>query len=309
MANDDVLSIIEDLKKQLNELSDRYKALRQEKAGEIKQQAAGENPAPANATANAAAPAPTGQAAPPDRSPQTENASPAAASGSGIPTTLTGSVGRGGDNKEVDVRAVQQRLIRNAIQLEADGKIGPKTIEAIERFQRARIGVADGRVDPGGNTWKALLGQQVPRQEPPANTTGANVPSGYCPTTGQALGARARSTAKSMGTVGRCYAGVCRTVNGFYGSSILHGMSAYMGAALLARQPNLFQETSGSHSGLRSLPAGAIVVWAAGGGPHRTHGHICVSLGNGQEASDHVNQMYVWNGGRFRIFLPKARNR
>ena len=175
MANDDILKIIEDLKKQLNDLSERYKTLRQEKSGELR---SGQNnntpPASGAATASAEAPAANaGQAAPADRSAQAENASPAATSGSGIPTTLTGSVGRGGDNKEVDVRAVQQRLVRNAIQVDTDGKIGPKTIEAIERFQRARIGVADGRVDPNGNTWKALMGQQVPRQEPPANSGGA----------------------------------------------------------------------------------------------------------------------------------------
>ena len=171
MAGDDILKIIEDLKKQLSNLSERYKALRQEKSGELRSGQAANNPEPTGtgaATASSETAATnTTQPAPPDRSPQAQNASPAAASGSGIPTTLTGSVGRGGQNNEVDVRAVQERLVRNAIQVTVDGKVGPQTIGAIERFQQHRIGVSDGRVDPNGNTWRALMGQQVPRQTPP----------------------------------------------------------------------------------------------------------------------------------------------
>ena len=114
------------------------------------------------------------QPAPPNRSPQAQNASPSAASSSNIPTTLTASVGRGGQNSEVDVRAVQNRLVRHGIQITVDGRVGPQTIAAIERFQTAKIGSADGRVDPGGNTWRALLGQTVARQAPPTQQNNTN---------------------------------------------------------------------------------------------------------------------------------------
>lgn len=66
-------------------------------------------------------------------------------------------VGRGGVNSSQDVKVVQQLLNRNGSKmmpfqsLAVDGKIGPKTIGAIERFQRVvlRFNNVDGRVDPG----------------------------------------------------------------------------------------------------------------------------------------------------------------
>ena len=55
---------------------------------------------------------------------------------------------------------------------------------------------------------------------------------------------------------------------------------------------------------LRTLPAGAVVVWARGSSEH---GHISIALGNGQEASDHVtSQMtYHYGGGSSRVFVPR----
>src|SRR5262245_4013809 len=74
-------------------------------------------------------------------------------------TTISAAVGVGGKNAAEDVRTVQELL--NAVQaasggpvpaLEVDGLIGPKTIGAIRRFQKAQFGWFDGRVDPGGPT-------------------------------------------------------------------------------------------------------------------------------------------------------------
>lgn len=67
---------------------------------------------------------------------------------------LRGSVGRGGRNAAGDVSAVQA-----ALGIEADGRCGPATIAAIEAFQRQQgMAKADGRVDPGGATERALSG-------------------------------------------------------------------------------------------------------------------------------------------------------
>lgn len=78
-----------------------------------------------------------------------------AATAAGVATgsfPLGGSVGRKGKNAASDVRAVQQ-----ALGLPADGACGPKTIAAIEAYQR-KMGATrpDGRVDAGGATERSL---------------------------------------------------------------------------------------------------------------------------------------------------------
>lgn len=82
------------------------------------------------------------------------------------PFRLTGSVGRGGKNNLVDVRAVQA-----ALGVGVDGQCGAQTIAAIEAFQRDTMGMSkpDGRVDTGGATERALsggAGKGAPPQTP-----------------------------------------------------------------------------------------------------------------------------------------------
>jgi peptidoglycan hydrolase-like protein with peptidoglycan-binding domain len=90
--------------------------------------------------------------------------------------TITGSVGRGGRNfPPSDVMTVQYLL--NCVpvsqggpmpELAVDGAVGPKTMTAIETFQRANGGFADGRVDPGGATLRALQARDpLPNQPLP----------------------------------------------------------------------------------------------------------------------------------------------
>jgi peptidoglycan hydrolase-like protein with peptidoglycan-binding domain len=75
---------------------------------------------------------------------------------------IQASVGRGGVNRPEDVRMVQELLnkhTRPPMQLlEVDGMAGPKTIAAIEAFQRHNLSMIhpDGRVDPDGRTLIAL---------------------------------------------------------------------------------------------------------------------------------------------------------
>jgi len=73
-----------------------------------------------------------------------------------IQKDISDSVGRGGKNAEGDVMTVQQLLNDHGDNLEVDGQVGPKTIGAISKLQQAKLGFADGRVDPGGKTWEAL---------------------------------------------------------------------------------------------------------------------------------------------------------
>lgn len=76
--------------------------------------------------------------------------------------TIRGSVGSSGRNDAGDVKIVQ-RLLNNrtgsgANSLSVDGICGKKTINSIRRFQYKVVGMKnpDGRVDPGGKTFRAL---------------------------------------------------------------------------------------------------------------------------------------------------------
>ena len=89
---------------------------------------------------------------------------------------LGGSVGRKGKNVPGDVRAVQK-----ALGIAADGECGPKTIAAIEAYQR-KLGAAkpDGRVDSGGATERVLAGLASPPPAGPSaavDSTGSITPS------------------------------------------------------------------------------------------------------------------------------------
>jgi hypothetical protein len=85
----------------------------------------------------------------------------------------------------------------------------------------------------------------------------------------------------------------------------LTGGSAYQAADQLARSDR-FREVSVSPDQLRSLPPGAVVVW--GRTDRSPHGHISVALGNGQEASDHIQtQMTSLRGAQnYRVFVPNG---
>ena len=75
------------------------------------------------------------------------------------PFEISDSVGQGGKNLPDDVSQVQAALNRNGAKLNADGKSGPQTVQAIKVFQQ-KIGVPpDGLVEVGRRTAKALAGQ------------------------------------------------------------------------------------------------------------------------------------------------------
>ncbi len=104
------------------------------------------------------------------------------------------------------------------------------------------------------------------------------------------------------GTHGWCLRGVAQALSR-HGVSI-GGASAYMAADQLAKIDKFTEVTGLSDADLKKLPAGAIVVWDRGNG--HEHGHICISLGDGREVSDHVANMTQHYGTSFRVFLPNS---
>lgn len=80
--------------------------------------------------------------------------------------SILGSVGLGGKNQYGDVKKVQQLLQRNGFpQIRDDGRIGPKTIQAIKDYQ-SRFMRADGIVDVNGRTYTHLLRGTAPGRAP-----------------------------------------------------------------------------------------------------------------------------------------------
>jgi peptidoglycan hydrolase-like protein with peptidoglycan-binding domain len=80
-----------------------------------------------------------------------------------MPGLIKATVGRGGKNNPADVKAVQAALNKYAkADLSEDGKCGPKTIKAIENFQKPlKFSRPDGLVEPGQITEQGLLGKKV----------------------------------------------------------------------------------------------------------------------------------------------------
>jgi hypothetical protein len=106
--------------------------------------------------------------------------------------------------------------------------------------------------------------------------------------------------ASRRGTYGYCYNAVADAVERITGR-FLWGSHAYQAADQFAASSHFYEVYSYN---IRSLPAGAIVVWGKGSSKS---GHISVALGNGQEASDHITtQMtYHYGGAPSRVFYPK----
>jgi hypothetical protein len=90
-------------------------------------------------------------------------------------SAIAASVGRGGINRQDDVRIVQNLLNKNRSfgqsPITVNGLANAETIAAIEDFQRRALKLTnpDGRVDPNGNTLKALDGGGL------QNTTATNL--------------------------------------------------------------------------------------------------------------------------------------
>jgi hypothetical protein len=121
---------------------------------------------------------------------------------------------------------------------------------------------------------------------------------------GKALANKASAIANSRDTIGKCYAAVADAVDATV-AVFLSGNDAYMSADQFASRSDFTEIKGLSSSDLPKLPAGAIVVWGKTGAS--PSGHIAISLGNGQEASDHIEAMHTSLRGatNFRVFNPK----
>jgi len=64
-------------------------------------------------------------------------------------------------NKPDDVILVQQLLIVAGAKIAADKQCGPRTVQAIRDYQRNFLSHPDGRVDPGGSTWRHLVEKKL----------------------------------------------------------------------------------------------------------------------------------------------------
>jgi uncharacterized protein (TIGR02594 family) len=97
------------------------------------------------------------------------------------------SVGEGGKNDPADVTLVQKLLnAKYKLGVGEDGKIGPKTIAAIKQFQLkvVKLPNPDGRIDPGGKSWKTLSAGTAAPVAPAATETPTAPVATVTPTSG-----------------------------------------------------------------------------------------------------------------------------
>ncbi|MGV3523916.1 MAG: hypothetical protein ACO1RX_06795 [Candidatus Sericytochromatia bacterium] len=128
-------------------------------------------------------------------------------------------------------------------------------------------------------------------------------------------------------SIGYCMYGVRRTMDSIENSTGIrlrqpngaNIVSAKDADAAITRQfSDRFERVEinpNDYNQLRNLPAGAIVVWGAN--PDRStwergggwkHGHISIALGNGMEASDHIQAQITNRNGKYGscvVFLPR----
>jgi peptidoglycan hydrolase-like protein with peptidoglycan-binding domain/LysM repeat protein len=219
--------------------------------------------------------------------------------------------GMGGD----DVKKLQAMLNAQGARppLALDGKFGPKTEAALKSFQQAN------GIQQTGVLGRQTLGRfdQNPRPIPPdaaPSTTGAERVDGRNLTGsafGNRLGDAAERSARQLNSVGRCALGVNNALESLGVSGRGH---AYQKAEQLERNPR-FREVNLSASDLPNLPRGAVIVW--GRSSAKPYGHVAVALGDGREASDHIQRQITGGrygtdfgngpdpqGRQFRVFLP-----
>lgn len=179
------------------------------------------------------------------------------------------------------VKSLQERLTALGFGVQSTGIFGSTTEAILKKFQRAYRVQPTGQLGP--TTLKAL-------EKAEQGSAGKN------------LARKAGLIARSRQTTGWCYNAVYHAITPLYGD-FLRGASAYLAAPQLANHPR-FKEISVRAEQLPRLKAGSVVVW--GKSSRSPHGHISISLGNGQEASDHIDRQRTHLRGirNFRVFVP-----
>ena len=121
------------------------------------------------------------------------------------------------------------------------------------------------------------------------------------------LAATAEKTAKRMNTRDWCAKGVNDALEaaGLVEKNTTRAPSAYQLVAKYDKCPNL-KKVNVSKEDLKKLPAGCIIVWKNTGvkdGSFGEHGHVLVTLGNGKEASDHIQEMKIHKTD-YAVYVP-----
>ena len=123
----------------------------------------------------------------------------------------------------------------------------------------------------------------------------------YNPALSNKLANVAYENAQSRNTVGYCYGGVKDSLRDTgLTDGRLSGSAAFQADDILKNQEN-FRKIDVSKSDLKNLPAGCVIVWQPSQG--HQYGHILVTLGDGREASDHVQNISTRNTD-FSVFVP-----
>jgi peptidoglycan hydrolase-like protein with peptidoglycan-binding domain len=212
-----------------------------------------------------------------------------------------------------DVRELQRMLNAQGASppLALDGKFGPKTEAALQAFQRSNGVQSTGVL--GRATLAAFDGnpRPIPPEAAPAGPARVDGRSLQGTAFGNQIGDAAERSARQLNSVGRCALGVN---NALVSLGVPGRGHAYQKAEQLAANPR-FREVSVSASDLSSLPRGAVVVWGRSGA--KPYGHVSVALGDGREASDHIQRQITGGrygtdfgngpdpqGRQFRVFLP-----
>jgi hypothetical protein len=187
------------------------------------------------------------------------------------------------------------------------GFVDVKKARALVNLALSRVLRADTNKNGVSATERSRLTGPIARalSQGATGTTGPK-PTGPIGTFGpkaKRLAEAARRQARLMNTRGWCARGVNRAMRAA-GLATSPLPSAYMYAKRLAGDSR-FREIKGlTKQQLVKLPPGAIAVFEGYAGGRSKHGHIFVSLGNGLEASDHIQR--IATHGRFRVFVPRG---
>ncbi len=210
--------------------------------------------------------------------------------------------------------------------LAVDGKFGPKTEAMLKAFQGSngvqQTGVLGPQTLGALDTNPRRITEDAARAAGvvPAGSGGTGGSGAVAAPTGQQLSgsafgnqvaAAAERSARQLNSVGRCALGVNNALTSLGVQGRGH---AYQKAEQLANNPR-FREVNVSAGDLSRLPAGAVVVWGRSGA--KPYGHVSVALGDGREASDHIQRQITGGrygtdfgrgpdpqGRQFRVFLP-----
>lgn len=206
------------------------------------------------------------------------------------------SIGSTGDS----VVALQRALIaKGLLSGSADGRFGPKTLAAVEQFQRQSGLTTDGKVGP---QTAARLGMQDSFES--AGTQGSQSVSGITVTPSMRRFADiARRNAENLDTRGRCAYGVNTSIEKAFGFRN-YGNGNEVDDNLPRSK---FKQLNISLAEALKIP-GLVLTWertstTAG----QKYGHTAITLGNGRSsASDFVEQNTLGVGGRsgFKVFMP-----